>query len=301
MAIIQDWKIRGTQARCEVTGEAFADEQTFYTCIFEDAESDGFVRRDYSVGAWNEVRRQLDPAPFSFWKSTYKAPAGKADEESGAEISIEAMLRRFIDEDDPATENARYILALMLERSKTLIPTDTKETDTRTLLFYEHADSGEVFLVADPGLKLDEIESVQREVSELLAAEERRHGAGGSSEADSSEAGADGTNPAASPGADAESEGSPDRPSGDELLQPGDELAHQDEEETEEGGDQAPEAEDETVALAGEEALHSIGAEPGVDPGGELADEIDEDLEPADRREDPASHDHELQAEGRIE
>jgi hypothetical protein len=174
MAIIQDWKIRATQARCEATGEAFADGETFFTCIFEDPESDGFLRRDYSSNAWKEIRKSLDPQPYSFWKSTYKAPVLEEKKAEGEDASVEAMLRRFITEDDPATENARYILALMLERKKILIHADTKEAGTHTLMFYEHAGNGEVFIVADPHLRLDEVENVQREVAARLAAEEQR-------------------------------------------------------------------------------------------------------------------------------
>lgn len=179
MAIILDWKIRATQAQCELTGDAFSDEQEFYTCIFDDPESDGFIRRDYAVESWEKVRDEIDPKPFSFWKSTYKAPAKEEDEKKIDENSIEGMLRRFTEEDDPKTENARYILALMLERKKKLIPTDVQETESRRLLFYEHEDSGEVFIVGDPGLKLDEIEAVQIEVAGLLADEENRSGGTG--------------------------------------------------------------------------------------------------------------------------
>ena len=174
MAIIQDWKIRSTHARCEVSGEPFLDGDAFYTCIFDDPDSDGFLRRDYSVAAWNKVRKKLDPAPFSFWRLTYKAPVEAVEDERTTDTSVEGMLRRFIEEDDPRTENARFILALMLERKKTLMPTDVKETETRTLLFYEHADNGDVFIVADPGLHLDEIEVIQREVVDLLAEEDKR-------------------------------------------------------------------------------------------------------------------------------
>lgn len=173
MAIILDWKIRATQAQCELKGEAFADGQEFYTCIFDDPESDGFIRRDYAIESWEKVQSEIDPPPFSFWKSTYKAPVVETDEKKIDENSVEGMLRRFTEEDDPKTENARYILALMLERKKKLIPTDVQEAESRKLLFYEHEESGEVFIVGDPGLKLDEIETVQMEVAELLAAEER--------------------------------------------------------------------------------------------------------------------------------
>ncbi len=175
MAIIQDWKIRSTTAQCESTAEPFQDGEVFYTCIFDDPESDGFIRKDYSSDSWKKERADKEAAqPFSFWKSTYKAPVVETGEKRIEDTSAEGMLRRFIEEDDSKTENARYILALMLERKKTFIPTDTKETETRKLLFYEHIENGDVFIVADPGLKLAEIEEVQREVSELLAAEEAR-------------------------------------------------------------------------------------------------------------------------------
>ncbi len=238
MSIVQDWKMHPTRARCELTGEVFADGEEFFTCIFEDPESDGFLRRDYSAPAWREARKSLDPAPFSFWRSIYKAPAGEAGDDAETETSVEGMLRRFIEEDDPLTENARYILALMLERNKTLIPTDTKETETRTLLFYEHADSGDVFIVADPGLRLDEIESVQREVSELLAAEERRV----ASEASKS------------------------------ALEPGEQCAHGDEKQSQQQGEDSAETKEEAVAGAREEPAEGFRADAGVGPGGDLAD-----------------------------
>lgn len=171
MAIIQDWKIRSTTAQCGLTEEAFEDGEDFYTCIFDDPESDGFIRKDYSVDSWCQVRGE-GPQPFSFWRSTFKVPEPEVDQKRIDDTSAEGMLRRFIEEDDSRTENARYILALMLERKKSLLPTDSKVLEDRRLLFYEHAENGDVFIVADPGLKLDEIEEVQREVAELLAQEE---------------------------------------------------------------------------------------------------------------------------------
>jgi len=268
MAIIQDWKIRSTHARCELSGEPFSDGQEFYTCIFEDPATDGFIRRDYSAPAWKEIRKKLDPAPYSFWKSIYKAPVKEGENEADSEASIEGMLRRFVDEDDPRTENARYILALMLERNKTLIHTDSKDTETRTLLFYEHADNGDVFIVADPGLRLDEIESVQREVSDLLAEEERR-----AAEAATSV----------------------------EPVEPGNEQGEEDKDKSDEHGDDAAESEEEAVALAGEEFAEGLGADAVVAAGSDLTDEEDDELQGADDGEGPPSDDDEFHAQGRID
>jgi hypothetical protein len=232
MAIIQDWKIRTTSAKCEDTGERFADGQEFYTCIFEDVPTDSFLRRDYAVESWKRISPTLAPPPFSFWKSTYKAPVAAADSKATADTSVEGMLRRFIDEDEPRTEQARYILALMLERKKVLVPTDSRETETRKLLFYEHAQTGDVFIVADPMLRLAEIEEVQREVSALLAAEEKRFAEHGSDSV------------------------------GDVLDESGESKENSAEDEREESSG----PKNESIAIADKQLADPVGSDPAVEP-----------------------------------
>lgn len=231
MAIIQDWKIRHTSAKCEDTGEAFVDGQEFFTCIFEDAASEAFLRRDYGMESWKRIGPALSPPPLAFWKSTYKAPVPVSDAKATADTSVEGMLRRFIDDDEPRTEQARYILALMLERKKVLVPTDSQETETRKLLFYEHALSGDVFIVADPGLRLSEIEEVQKEVSELLAAEEKRLVEKGSNV------------------------------DGDELDQEG----QSEESSSKDKGQNPAGSENETIAVADEKLANPTGSDPAVE------------------------------------
>jgi hypothetical protein len=46
---------------------------------------------------------------------------------------------------------------------------DVREGDDERLLIYEHAKTGEVFIIEDPRLKLDQLDSVQKEVYALLA------------------------------------------------------------------------------------------------------------------------------------
>ncbi|MDF1741206.1 MAG: hypothetical protein P1U86_18740 [Verrucomicrobiales bacterium] len=268
MAIIQDWKIRSTNARCEISEEPFVDKQQFYTCIFDDPESDGFLRKDYSVDSWNGIKKSIDPAPFSFWKSTYHAPVAAGTEESHVDTSAEGMLRRFIDEDDQKTENARYILALMLERKKEFIQTDAQETEERRLLFYEQAATGDVFIVADPGLKLDEIEAVQREVADLLMAEEKRttsaapaeEAAGETTETEDSEKAEDSEVPV-------------------EALENLDEPEAGEAEAADEEHEEAAAAPHETVAVSDEDLAEPLGVDPTVGTGEELADDVNEEVE----------------------
>jgi len=166
MAIQQDWKISRRGNKCSHSDVKFTDGETFYTCIFDDPESEGFIRKDFSESAWSEIGDTLKP--FSFWKSTCKYPQEDEAPELLENESAESMLRRMIEDDEASTENTRYILALMLERKKALFPVGVKETESSRLLLYEHRATGDVLIVRDPQLKLDEVERVQTEVSELL-------------------------------------------------------------------------------------------------------------------------------------
>ncbi len=167
--INQEWKIKTRAHTCFVTGQPFVENEPFYTALFEDGgDEDGFIRRDYSVAAWKQERPQLKP--FSHWRSLYEPPSTEpARREVVEKEGAESLLRRLIDEDSPLTENTRFILALMLERKKTLKETDSRSLGSARLRIYEHSKTGEVFIIRDPQLKLDQLESIQREVSDMLA------------------------------------------------------------------------------------------------------------------------------------
>jgi hypothetical protein len=69
---------------------------------------------------------------------------------------------------DSPPANACYVLAAMLERKRVLKQVKTEETREGRVLIYEQGSTGDVFIVPDPQLRLDELENVQNEVAELL-------------------------------------------------------------------------------------------------------------------------------------
>lgn len=156
-----DWEIKSRAQSCARTGREFADGESFYTLLFR--ESDGFRREDISEQAWAERNDNIQP--FSFWRSKYEPPPPAAPEPLPKD-DAESLLRRLITEQNPACANARYILALMLERKRILRPVDSQDDD---VLVYEHALSGETLVISNPRLSFDQIPAVQREVSELLS------------------------------------------------------------------------------------------------------------------------------------
>jgi hypothetical protein len=161
-----DWSIQSRGDRCAATGQEFADGEFFYTLLYD--EKDAFRREDLSEQAFKD-RAADAPVPYSFWRTKYEAPPPAAPEPL-AKQTAEDLLRKYMEETSPQHANARYILALMLERKKMLKEIEVKKADDgRLTRIYEHSKTGEVFVIPDPGLRLDQLGEVQSQVAEMLA------------------------------------------------------------------------------------------------------------------------------------
>ena len=167
MAIAESWHVRSRGRECAATQRPFIDGETIVTALFPDPESSGYLRRDYCVDGWTTYQESGD-APFSFWRTKFAAPTGNETANPVEKLSAEEILIRLVEEDEDHTENARFILAVMLERQKLLRETDSQHTPTGILRVYEHRKTGEVFIVKDPNIPLSDIEAVQQEVFILL-------------------------------------------------------------------------------------------------------------------------------------
>jgi hypothetical protein len=167
MALAESWHVRSRSRECAATQHAFTDGETIVTALFPDPESSGYVRRDYSAEAWKNLPDNSEK-PFSFWKTTFSAPSNQTAADPVEKLSAEEILVRLVQEDEDHTENTRYILAVMLERQKTLRETDNQRTPNGILRVYEHRKTGEVYLIRDPDIPLAEVEAVQNEVFALL-------------------------------------------------------------------------------------------------------------------------------------
>lgn len=167
--LANEWPIKHRADACAVTNRAFSDGEQFYTLLFR--EGTGFRREDLSEEAW--AARNENIRPFSFWKTRYEPPP-VAPPERLAKESAEELLRRLLAEN--RQPNACYVLAAMLERKRILKPIKAERGASFQLagsnvpapVIYEHAKTGEVFIVPDVQLRLDELESVQAEVAALL-------------------------------------------------------------------------------------------------------------------------------------
>ena len=173
MALNESWHVRSRARNCAATDRPFTDGETIVTALFPDPESSGYLRRDYALEAWNERAGDAE-APFSFWRTTYAAPADHGDADPVKKLSADELLARLVEEDEDHTENTRYILAVMLERQRVLRETDSQRTADGIIRVYENRKTGDIFIVRDPNIPLDQVEAVQMEVMVLLENNGRR-------------------------------------------------------------------------------------------------------------------------------
>jgi len=158
-----EWEIKGRSNACTATGHTFADGEFFYTLLFSDKA--GFHREDLCEEAWQQ--RDQTRQPYSTWRSKFEIPPPVV--EPLGKQTAETLLRRYMSEPGEEHANVRFILALMMERKRLLKPVEVKEEEGgRRLHLYLHAKTGELFVIPDPQLHLDQIEAVQREVVGLL-------------------------------------------------------------------------------------------------------------------------------------
>ena len=161
----QDWTIQTRSEICTATQAPFLAGEIFHTLLFQ--ETGGLRREDLCEAAFRE--RPADaPAAFSHWRAKFEPAPAKPPEALGKQTA-EQLLRLYMADPDPKLRNVRYILAVMLERKRTIKEMETARAEDGSLLrIYHFPKTGEALVIPDPQLRLDQIAEVQMEVAGLL-------------------------------------------------------------------------------------------------------------------------------------
>jgi len=162
------WNIQTRGHACAITGRSFADRESYYTVLL--GHEDALERLDLCTEAWKTHGPEVLARPnlISHWRGVYEAPPATPPEPI-AKDDAESLLRALLERNDPKFAAACYILAVMLERKRLLkVKTQLREAGRRVFV-YEHPPTGDLLTVADPDLQLDQLESLQHQVADLLA------------------------------------------------------------------------------------------------------------------------------------
>ena len=164
---MNEWNIQSRAAACESCSRPFADKQPLHTLLFDERAE--LRRMDICENCWqtqfSEGARERKGF-ISHWQTVFMAPAPVV--EPIQKDTAETLLRKLIEQNDPQHAPAGFILAVMLERKRILKVKEQLVRDGQRLFIYEHPKTGDVFSIADPNLRLDQLEQVQRDVAQLL-------------------------------------------------------------------------------------------------------------------------------------
>jgi hypothetical protein len=149
-----------------VCGKPFADKESYHTLLVD--EKSEFRRSDVCAGCWPTkfTDAQSQSGFVSHWQGVYEAPPPVTD--AIQKDTAETLLRKLIEQNDPQHAPAAYILAVMLERKRILKVKEQIVREGHRIFIYEQPKTGDVFTIADPDLRLDQLEMVQRDVAALL-------------------------------------------------------------------------------------------------------------------------------------
>lgn len=163
---MNDWNIQSRAHACEACQQPFADRQPYFTALLEEKHE--LRRQDLCAACWQTQSGEVTARPgfISHWQGVYEAPPPVT--EAIQKETAETLLKKLIELNDPRHMPAGYILAVMLERKRVLKVKEQIIRDGKRTFIYEQPKTGEVFTITDPGLHLDQLEEVQRDVANLL-------------------------------------------------------------------------------------------------------------------------------------
>ena len=165
---MSDWNIQSRGHQCHTCDVTFEDGTSYHTVLIY--ENNEYMRQDICTACW---KKESDGAParkgfIATWQGTYEAPPPEPPEAIQKD-NAEGLLRKLVETGDTRWREASYILAVMLERKRVIKNKDQiRNEDGGRTLIYEHTQSGDVFTIPDPNLKMEELEQVQIEVATLL-------------------------------------------------------------------------------------------------------------------------------------
>ncbi len=162
----QDWDIKPCSGACRQCSKEFEDRQPFRARLVR-READ-YEREDYCETCWAALPApEAGAEPFSAWKALYRPPA-PPQEEALRKETAETLLRKLMESGNRTNANSIYVLAVMLERKRILVQRDVQKNADGASIVYEHRKTGEVFVVPEPGIRLNQLAAVQAEVTALL-------------------------------------------------------------------------------------------------------------------------------------
>ncbi|MCX6348585.1 MAG: hypothetical protein NTV79_03650 [Candidatus Aureabacteria bacterium] len=170
---MRNWEIKSRSRFCSACESPFQTGQVYH-CVLDFGAAEP-RRNDYCERCFQEQSLSAARAgpEKAYWRSSFKRLYTPVEEQETIRKDMaQRLLEKYVQSENPEHVNLCYILALLQERNKLLLPrTRTRDRDGAWITVYEYVQTGDTFLIRDPGLSLSEAESVQAQIKQLIDAE----------------------------------------------------------------------------------------------------------------------------------
>ncbi len=170
---MRNWEIKSRSRSCAACAAPFQTGQMYHCLLHFGGEEPS--RADYCERCFRE--KSLEAARSgpekAYWRSSFKRLYTPVEEREAIRKDLaQRLLEKHVGSERPEHVNLCYILALLQERSRILIPrTRSRDEGGSWITVYEHARTGDTFLIRDPGLSLSAAEAVEQQIKALIEAE----------------------------------------------------------------------------------------------------------------------------------
>lgn len=170
---MRNWEIKSRSRSCAACAAPFQTGQMYHCLLHFGGEEPS--RADYCERCFREKSLEASRSgpEKAYWRSSFKRLYTPVEEREAIRKDLaQRLLEKHVGSERPEHVNLCYILALLQERSRILIPrTRSRDEGGSWITVYEHARTGDTFLIRDPGLSLSEAEAVEQQIKCLIEAE----------------------------------------------------------------------------------------------------------------------------------
>ena len=155
-----DFEIQRCSRRCAATDHEFAAGDACYSALV--AEGAVVVRKDFSAAAWNGPPE----GSIAWWKTTIVDPHAGRLYWAPNDVMLHYFERLL---EDPTSEDARYVLALLLVRRRVLrVEGQEKDALGREVLMLHCSRNDVQYRVTEMMPSAERAAAIQQQLSELL-------------------------------------------------------------------------------------------------------------------------------------
>lgn len=153
------WDIQGCSGKCIRCNKDFIDGESYWCrLLLDDREA---RREDFCMDCWDSQKG------YSTWRGRYKIEPEKVAEEPIKEPISKQLLKKYLHSSERLHQCLCYILGLLLERNKVFQP----RLSMKGNIVYEDRETGETYVLNDPGLTIKELDGIEEELLGMLKQE----------------------------------------------------------------------------------------------------------------------------------